>query len=153
MAKPDDDWFTAAADEVVRSLSPAAKRRLEEAESQKRAMAGTRRTASEAAEAAAVFGAVASGSAPALGSGPNPVLSIPSYMPPRTARRGPPNSEELRRVRESRSAIITPEKGLEAILEAVRTAGDSDAVLKAGGEWITKITNQISQVIRDADDE
>jgi len=45
----------------------------------------------------------------------------------------------------------TPEEGLQAILEAVRTAGDSDAVFKAGGEWIAKITNGISEEISKAE--
>lgn len=53
----------------------------------------------------------------------------------------------------SQPAPPTAEQGMAAILATVVSAGDSDAVLKAGGEWITKVTNAITKVIREADEE
>jgi len=58
----------------------------------------------------------------------------------------------------SRFPNIAADKGVEAIVEMVRTAArrspdDPDAVLKAAGEWITKITNAITQVVKDTDAE
>jgi hypothetical protein len=47
----------------------------------------------------------------------------------------------------------TPEQGLDAIVKAVKSAGDADAVLRVGGEWITKITNQITEAIREEAEE
>lgn len=42
----------------------------------------------------------------------------------------------------------TPEAAMQVILDSIRKAGDPDAVFKSAGEWITKITNEISDLTR-----
>lgn len=52
----------------------------------------------------------------------------------------------------SPARTITPKQALEVILKHVSEAGDSDEVLRSGGEWIAKTTNGISEIIRQADE-
>lgn len=40
----------------------------------------------------------------------------------------------------------TPDEAMNIILKSIREAGDEDAVYKAAGEWITKITQEITKV-------
>ncbi len=42
----------------------------------------------------------------------------------------------------------TPDAALKVILDSIRGAGDPDAIFKSAGEWITKITNEISELAR-----
>jgi len=96
-----------------------------------------------AAAAAALFEAVASGRLPSAGVGYDPW----SIKTP-TASGGllvPPKTQPKREV--------SPQQGLDAILKHISEAGDSGEVMKAGGEWITKITNGITSVIRKYEDE
>lgn len=100
----------------------------------------------EARIAASIFEEVASGAAPPLGSGPNPWGGISGGIYTSggvTGSMRPPKPEP---------AKPTPTQGLDAIIEEIAKAGDADAVFKAGGDWITRITNAITDVIKQADD-
>ena len=47
----------------------------------------------------------------------------------------------------------TPDEAVAIILDAIKSAGNSDAVFKAAGEWITRITNDISALTRAVEDD
>lgn len=46
------------------------------------------------------------------------------------------------------AAATTPDDALEIILNTIRHAGGEDAVFRAAGDWIDKITNAISDLTR-----
>jgi|GEM_PF-4667928 len=145
--KKKDDWFSDAADEVVadekvqdRAWSAVRSQVLGEAASRAPGRV------SDAAEAIREFGEAAykitwapDGSGESTSSLARSWAAGGVQVASNTG--GPPCDP----------SPITPEEGLQAILKAVRTAGDSDAVFKAGGEWIAKITNGISEEISNAE--
>lgn len=47
----------------------------------------------------------------------------------------------------------TPDEAVAIILDAIKSAGKPDAVFKAAGEWITRITNDISALTRAVEDD
>lgn len=47
----------------------------------------------------------------------------------------------------------TPEAALDIILDAIKNAGNEDAVFKAAGDWIDRITNAISAVTKAVSEE
>lgn len=142
----DDGWFEDALDEVTESrrakaIAGAAKR----VESARRAAAfSSVRSPREVAEAATTFEAVKRGVAPALGTG----VRVGVGGGPVYTHTAASNTTTF-----TMPQHVTPNQGLDAIVEAVRDAGDPDEVLRVGGEWITRITNAITEAIREADDD
>jgi|GEM_PF-3627807 len=47
----------------------------------------------------------------------------------------------------------TPDEAVAIILDAIKSAGTPDAVFKAAGEWITRVTNDISALTRGVEDD
>jgi len=141
-----ENWFLVAAHEAenTKKAKLVAKLRADRDAELKRietsiAAMGSASMKSTAAlrEAAATFTAVGSGARPAYEPG-----GIPSDGTwGRTERHPAPPRP------------ITAEQGLNAIIAAVAGAGDADAVMKAGGEWMTRVTNKITEAIRNADTE
>lgn len=166
----EDDWFAKAAREAEASeRGRAARERAEQVERENRLWERERKITlarreaalkaatppprpAEAAAAAALFEAVAAGKVP-LSTGTSPSYRAPRPGHPYYSPGGAIGLADSMRPPASRFPSPTPEQGLEAILKAIRKAGDADAVFKAGGEWISKITNAITEVIREADDE
>lgn len=58
-----------------------------------------------------------------------------------------PGGETLEAVPSS-FITVTPDDALNIILHSIQKAGDADAVYRAAGDWIDKITNAISAVTR-----
>jgi hypothetical protein len=52
---------------------------------------------------------------------------------------------------QSRFPKPTPEQGLEAILKGIRETSDED-LLRVAGEWITKVTNGITEILRNREE-
>lgn len=141
-----------------------------EAEEQRRRERLAATTSREAEAARRAFEAVVAGKAPMLGTGPSPWgaggYARGGYVPGRALPTTPVGAMRPPRTRivydndgndvsmgigTGRFPKPTPAEGLLAILDAVRKAGDPDAQMKVAGEWITKVTNGISAIIREAD--
>lgn len=147
-----DDWFTDAADKVVgskagKSARDAAEKSSLDALALERsvtaiasAVAASARLADDAAKS---FAAVAAGMAP--------IMSPTTYTYTHVPTKRSVSYDSGRTGRPSNANSVTPDEAMKVILEAVSKAGDTDEVFRVGGEWITKLTNNISQIIRDAD--
>lgn len=162
-----NDWFSEAAKEV--SETPAAiwaRREREFAEKQeKRSFIDQAVRDLAAAEAARIFEAVARGEALYTG-GPTKIRKTVYKVPGGSASGGYTPEGGLSVFKPAhnsnsttRSPAISPQQGLNAILNAVRHAGDGmgdddkDAeMFKVAGEWITKITNGITGVLKESED-
>jgi hypothetical protein len=151
-----DDWFEDALDDVIKHTPKGGKfisvhervRLAEEARLKADAAADPR----AAKEAAKIFGAARAAGGPIM-AGP-----VASYIPvpPRTRRpTGPTTAEGYvssnGRVRSP--LAISPQEAVDAILAHVRSAGDATEIMKAGGQWITAVTNGIADIIRESGDE
>lgn len=139
----EENWFLVAASEaentdkakLVAKLRAEREAELDRIGASMAAMgAASTKTTAALREAAETFAAVGSGARPAYIAGTFP-------LSPQANR----HSNTLK--------PITPEQGLNAIIAAVAGAGDADAVMKAGGEWMTRVTNKITEAIRNADAE
>lgn len=51
------------------------------------------------------------------------------------------------------ATATTPDEALKIILDAISGAGDDDAVMKAAGDWIEKITNAITDLMRGSEED
>lgn len=98
-----------------------------------------------AAEAAKLFGAVASGRAPMAGSGVPPASFGPVY---RGGTIYPVSAEP--RDAFTQKPSMKPKDGLKAIIKAVRNADDPH---QAAGEWITRITTEILDAVRELEED
>ena len=154
---PEDDWFAEAGREVSETATARAIRADAETIARRRQIQADRELLAAAAKEAERIRArpsAAAASSAAASFGVTP----PGTPAPLPGRRSSPRPAPEPMVSGSRFPNIAADKGVEAIVEMVRTAArrspdDPDAVLKAAGEWITKITNAITQVVKDADNE
>lgn len=99
----------------------------------------------EAKRAAELFNLVASGALPVKGTGPE----RPGYSPPPRPAYVRPDTRWVSSDIVGQRGSITPEKGLEAILNAINAAGSDEDVLRAASEWMTRVTNSIYDTIRE----
>jgi hypothetical protein len=152
----DDSWFTELADKRVDSDEALRLRVLNRTLQQQRAKeerAAAREPEkkapprAEALIAAATFAAVADGTLPAYTPTPSLARLPPKRARPPVGRRDPSYPEEAIDGYDKR---ITGKQGLEAIIAEVQKSPDP---FKAAGEWITKITQGITAVVAEADDE
>jgi hypothetical protein len=81
--------------------------------------------------------AVISGASPSYAPGPTGTYSPGTYSPGKQAA----NSK------------VSAQRGKEAILNEIRNAGSSEDVLKSAGLWLTRITRDISALIKDEGEE
>lgn len=134
------DWFEWAIEEVDREAKERAKRlnavqeqaAMLEAKIKEMERTSKLNRTSTAAGFASIFSGVKAGTIPTVSKSSAPTYSNRGYEA--TPRRP------------------TAQQGLEAILDAIRDAGDADEVMAAAGLWITKITNEITAIVREADD-
>jgi hypothetical protein len=81
--------------------------------------------------------AVVNGESPSYAPGPTGTYSPGTYSPGKQAA----NSK------------VSAQRGKEAILNEIRNAGSSEDVLKSAGLWLTRITRDISALIKDEGEE
>lgn len=140
--KEEDDWFASAAAEAANT--PAAKQaearrkvaerlRADREAQIARMEAASRRPKGEVAAAAAIFAAVAAG-------------IKPSYQPSSTSATIDPSSNRASSGGGSRAQLVSPEAALKAIVKHVR---ESDDPFTAAGEWISRVTNELSAIARE----
>ena len=155
---PEDDWFAEAAREVsetatarkIRADAEAIARRKQIQDERKLLAAAAKeseRIRARATPAAAASAAAGYGITP---SGRRSISTFPTASRTTKGRKSEPDNSDS----PNPFAAYNPENALLAITAVVRRAADPndpDAVLKAAGEWITKITNAITQVVKDAD--
>ena len=155
---PEDDWFAEAAREVgetatarkIRADAEAIARRKQIQDERKLLAAAAKeseRIRARATPAAAASAAASYGITP---SGRRSISTFPTASRTTKGRKSEPDNSDS----PNPFAAYNPENALLAITAVVRRAADPndpDAVLKAAGEWITKITNAITQVVKDAD--
>lgn len=176
---PSDDWFAEASREVSKSdaarkqrikqrVIDQANRRIENIRRMKEAEDAALRAATPGAArgAAAHFAAVSAGITPPSPIVPRSFGASGGYTaPPRT-----PPGRDYGTQPEVESRTIRPDKAVEALVETVRKAylaykpsrdeapeeileGGYAAALKAAGELITKVTNGISEELKQLDPE
>jgi hypothetical protein len=161
---PEDDWFAEAGREVsetararairadAETIARATDRRKQiQAERELLAAAAkeSERIRARATPAAAASAAAGYGITP---SGRRSISTFPTASRTTKGRKSEPDNSDS----PNPFAAYNPENALLAITAVVRRAADPndpDAVLKAAGQWITKITNAITQVVKDADNE
>ena len=136
-----EDWFALAASEAEKKAEAriARQREAERREAVARRARKLAESAPEAKAAASVFGAVADGSAPMVGTGPTAVSYV--AKPVRRVAGGIVGSVPA-------SARVTPDQALEIILDHVRGAGGAEAIMQVGSEWMARVTNSIATIIR-----
>ena len=150
---PEDDWFAEAAKEVgetkkakeIARLAGFRDRQAERDRATKERRDRARATPATAAIAAMSYG-ITPGGGRSMGTFPTPPPPTPPFMP--RVRPG--------RERPDATATESADKGLQSIVYLIQSsasANDPDAVLKVAGQWITKITNAITQVVKDTDAE
>ena len=158
-----DDWFEEALDDVVKHAPKTGKyvpgetrRRLAEKAA---AEADAKADPVRAREAAKFFAAATAAGKP-IPAGPTPAWGGPvvpgggliSARPPRIAPYGSSGGSDAAG-KSRRPMAISPQEAVDAILAHVRSAGDATEIMKAGGQWITAVTNGIAEIIRESGDE
>lgn len=156
------DWFAEAASEasntesakkaaaragVTARLRQEARAQAERIEAEKRRLAAASvkppRAVAAVAAAAGEFAAVAAGVMP-----PRTPGAPGGYTPPRRTSNRPTRAPEY--LGPQRTQVITPETALGVIETAVRQADDP---FVAAGEWISRVTNALSAIAREAADD